>query len=105
MAVTPFNERLTLAAGGNTVFTAGSGGAIVTNIILCNTSSSAVTVTITLRDKTNTNSVPFVSGAAIPANGTVTFDIKQHLVGTNGTVIATPSSGSVLAMHVSGVNL
>lgn len=83
---------------GTTLYTVPSGRtAIVTNIAVTNTSSSAGTFTISLAGTT------LHTTAAIAANSTVYIDLKQVLVATN--VIAGGASATSINFHISGIEV
>lgn len=71
--------------------------AIVTNIVVDNTSASAQTFTI------NLNGVALLSAASIDANASAFFDLKQALTATQ-TVTGSASATSV-TFHISGVEI
>ena len=66
---------------------------LINSIVICNTSASQQTYSITL------NSIALTSSAIIPANDTVVLDIKQ--VVPTGQVVS--FSGVSCAFHCSGV--
>lgn len=70
---------------------------IVTNIVVDNTSASAQTFTI------NLDGVQLLSSAAIDANASVFFDLKQALA-TTKTITGLASATSV-TFHISGVEI
>ena len=71
--------------------------AVVSNIIVANTSSSAQTFTL------NLNGTALFSGATIAANSTALFDLKQVLA-TTQTISGLASATSV-NFHISGVEI
>jgi hypothetical protein len=70
---------------------------IVTNIVVDNTSASAQTFTI------NLNGTALLSSAAIDANASAFFDLKQALA-TTQTITGLASATSV-TFHISGVEI
>lgn len=70
---------------------------IVTNIVVDNTSASAQTFTI------NLDGIALLSSAAIDANASAFFDLKQALAATK-TITGLASATSV-TFHISGVEI
>jgi hypothetical protein len=70
---------------------------VVTNIVVTNSASSAATFTITL------DSVDLFKDAAIAANSTAMFDLKQVLATTK--IIAGLASATTVRFHISGVEI
>jgi len=70
---------------------------VVTNIAVTNTAGSGATFTITLDGK------DIISSAAIAANTTALFDLKQVLAATK--VIAGFASATTVNFHISGVEI
>ena len=71
--------------------------AIVTNIVVTNTASSAATFTLKL------NGTDIATTAAIAANSLATFDIKQVLDATE--LIEGSASAVTVNFHISGVEV
>jgi hypothetical protein len=71
--------------------------AVVTNIVVTNSAASAATFTITL------DSIDLFKDAAIAANTTVAFDLKQVLATTK--IIAGLASATTVRFHISGVEI
>jgi len=71
--------------------------AVITNIVMCNPTTSSVTASILLNDVDLLGSVP------IAANTSVFFDLKQVLPATQ-TIKGLASSTSV-DFHISGVEI
>ena len=71
--------------------------AIVTNIVIDNTSASEQTVTI------NLNGVALISAAPVAASASAFFDLKQTLA-TTQTITGSASATSV-TFHISGVEI
>jgi len=70
---------------------------VVTNIVVTNTAATAATFTITL------DGVDLFKDAAIAANSTAGFDIKQVLATTK--IIAGLASATTVRFHISGVEI
>lgn len=70
---------------------------IVSNIVVTNTAATAATFTITL------GGTSLFTTAAIPANSTALFDLKQVLAATQ--VIAGFASAVTVSFHFSGVEI
>lgn len=73
-----------------------STSAIVTNIVVSNTSSSGETVTINLAG------VPVISGGVVNGNDAIVLDIRQVLAA--GDQI-TGSGGTNIRIHIGGVEI
>lgn len=71
--------------------------AIVTNIVVTNTGSSAYTFDLAL------DGVKFAAGTTIAANSIATFDIKQVLATTK--TIQGGASNAAVNFHISGVEV
>jgi hypothetical protein len=69
----------------------------VTNIVICNPTTAAVTASIAL------NSIDLLGSVSIAANTTAFFDLKQVLDATQ-TISGSASSTSV-DFHISGVEI
>lgn len=90
--------RTAAATSNTTLYTVpASTTAIVTNIVVDNTSGSAQTFTI------NLDGVALLSSAAIDANASAFFDLKQVLA-TTKTITGSASATSV-NFHISGVEI
>ena len=76
----------------------GSNTGIITNIILSNKTGSTRTVTITV------GGFSFCTGLQVPANGTVNFDIRQVMTGSDAIYVAA-SSNSSIDVSISGVEV
>jgi len=70
---------------------------VVTNIVVTNSAATAATFTLTL------DSVDLFKDAAIAANTTAMFDMKQVLAATK--VIAGLASAVTVKFHISGVEI
>ena len=90
--------RIAAATSSTTLYTVPSSTtAIVTNILVANTAASAATFTITL------DGVEIFKDAAIAANTTASFDLKQTLATTK--IIAGLASATTVKFHISGVEV
>jgi len=90
--------RTAAATSSTTLYTVpASTTAVITNIAVTNTAATAGTFTIKL------DAVDLVSGAAIAANTTAFFDLKQVLATTK--VIAGSASATTVNFHISGVEI
>lgn len=90
--------RTAAATSNTTLYTVPSATtAIVTNIVVDNTSASAQTFSI------NLDGVALLSSAPIAANASAFFDLKQVLA-TTKTITGSASATSV-TFHISGVEI
>ena len=90
--------RTAAATTSTTLYTVPSSTtAIVTNILVANTATSAATFTMTL------DGVEIFKDAALAANSTATFDLKQTLATTK--IIAGLASATTVKFHISGVEI
>jgi hypothetical protein len=90
--------RIAAATSSTTLYTVpASTTAVVTNIVVTNSAASAATFTITL------DGVDLFKDAAIAANTTAGFDIKQVLATTK--IIAGLASAITVKFHISGVEI
>ena len=90
--------RTAAATSSTTLYTVpASTTTVVTNIVVTNSAASAATFTITL------DGVDLFKDAAIAANTTAGFDIKQTLATTK--IIAGLASATTVKFHISGVEL
>jgi hypothetical protein len=90
--------RTAAATSSTTLYTVPSSTTtIVTNIVVTNSAATAATFTITL------DSVDLFKDAAIAANSTATFDLKQTLATTK--IIAGLASATTVKFHISGVEI
>lgn len=71
--------------------------AVVTNIIITNTSSEPQTVTLEL------NGVPIILGGEVQANNAVVWDIKQVL--SELDIVSGYASSTDINFHISGVEI
>jgi hypothetical protein len=90
--------RTAAATSSTTLYTVPSSTTtVVTNIVVTNSASSAATFTITL------DGVDLFKTAAIAANSTAAFDLKQVLATTK--IIAGFASAITVNFHISGVEI
>jgi len=90
--------RGAFATSSGTLYTVpASTTAVVTNIIVTNSAASAATFTIQL------DAVDLFKDAAVAANSTATFDLKQVLTTTK--IIAGLASAITVKFHISGVEI
>lgn len=90
--------RTAAAVTNTTLYTVpASTTAIVTNIVVDNTSGTAQTFSI------NLDGIALLSSAAIAANASAFFDLKQALA-TTKTITGSASATSV-TFHISGVEI
>ena len=68
---------------------------VITNILLANTSSSAVAVTIAL------DGVVVIPATPVPANGSIALDCRQAL-DQGKTITGFAATGAVIGCHISG---
>lgn len=90
--------RTAAATSSTTLYTVPSGTtAIVTNIVVDNTAGTDATFTISL------DGVELLSNAAIAANASAFFDLKQVLAATK--TITGLASATTVKFHISGVEV
>lgn len=90
--------RTAATTTSSTLYTTPSGStAVVTNIVICNPTTAAVTASVLLND------IDLLGSVSIAANSTFAFDLKQVLPATQ-TIKALASSVSV-DFHISGVEI
>jgi hypothetical protein len=90
--------RTAAATTSTTLYTTPSGStAVVTNIVICNPTASAVTASMTI------NSVDFLGSVSIAANTSAFFDLKQVVPASQ--IIAGSASSTSVDFHISGVEL
>jgi hypothetical protein len=90
--------RTAAATSSTTLYTVPSATTtVVTNIVVTNSAATAATFTLTL------DAVDLFKDAAIAANTTAMFDMKQVLAATK--VIAGLASATTVRFHVSGVEI
>jgi hypothetical protein len=90
--------RIAAATSSTTLYTVpASTTAVVTNIVVTNSATSAATFTITL------DAVDLFKDVAIAASSTAMFDLKQVLTTTK--IIAGLASAITVKFHISGVEI
>jgi hypothetical protein len=90
--------RTAAATSSTTLYTVPSTTTtVVTNIVVTNSAATAATFTLTL------DSVDLFKDAAIAANTTAMFDMKQVLATTK--IIAGLASATTVRFHISGVEI
>jgi hypothetical protein len=77
--------------------TSGISSAVITDIVVTNTSSESQSVTV------NLSGVPIVGGSFLNPKDSVSFDIKQVL--PNGGTISSSASSSDVKLHISGIEI
>jgi hypothetical protein len=96
--VTKVLARTAAATSSTTLYTVPSATTtVVTNIVICNPTGSAVTASITL------NAIDLLGSVSIAANSSAFFDLKQVLNATQ--VIAGSASSTSVDFHISGVEI
>jgi hypothetical protein len=86
------------ATSSTTLYTVPSATtAVVTNIVICNPTGSAVTASMTI------NAIDLLGSVSIAANSSAFFDLKQVLDATQ--VIAGSASSTSVDFHISGVEI
>jgi hypothetical protein len=90
--------RTAAATSSTTLYTVPSATTtVVTNIVICNPTTSAVTASLLLND------IDLLGSVSVAANSTAFFDLKQVLP-TTQTIKGLASSTSV-DFHISGVEI
>jgi hypothetical protein len=90
--------RTAAATSSTTLYTAPSGTTtVVTNIVICNPTSSAVSASMTI------NAIDILGSVAIAANSSAFFDLKQVVPATQ--VIAGSATSTAVDFHISGVEI
>lgn len=90
--------RTAAATTSTTLYTTPAGStAVVTNIVICNPTASAVTASMTI------NSIDLLGSVSIAANSVFGFDLKQVIPATQ--ILAGSASSTSVDFHVSGVEL
>lgn len=87
----------TVPAGGQT---------IITNVVAANKTASVVTLTIQFGTGgyNSGTAFNFCNGLQVPANGTVNFDVRQVMTGSDAIYVAA-SSNSAIDVSISGVEV
>jgi hypothetical protein len=90
--------RTAAATTSTTLYTTPAGTtAVVSNIVICYPTTSAVTASLTI------NAIDFLGSVSIAANSSAFFDLKQGVPATQ--VIAGSASPTAVDFHVSGVEI
>ena len=90
--------RTAAATTSTTLYTVPAGTTtVVTNIVICNPTTSAVTASMTI------NAIDLLGSVSIAANSTAFFDLKQVIPATQ--VIAGSASTTAVDFHISGVEI
>jgi hypothetical protein len=96
--VTKALARTAAATSSTTLYTVpASTTTVISNIVVTNSAATAATFTITV------DSVDLFKDAAIAANSTAAFDLKQVLATTK--IIAGLASATTVRFHISGVEI
>ena len=96
--VTKVLARTAAATSSTTLYTVPSATTtVVTNIVICNPTASAVTASMTI------NAIDILGGVSIAANSSAFFDLKQVIPATQ--VIAGSASSTSVNFHISGVEI
>ena len=96
--VTKALARTAAATSSTTLYTVPAGTTtVVTNIVICNPTASAVTASMTI------NAIDLLGSVSIAANSTAFFDLKQVIPATQ--VIAGSASSTSVDFHISGVEI
>jgi hypothetical protein len=90
--------RTAAATSSTTLYTVPSATtAVVTNIVICNPTTSAVTASMTI------NAIDLLGSVSIAANTSAFFDLKQVIPTTQ--IIAGSASSTSVNFHISGVEI
>ena len=90
--------RVAASTSSTTLYTTPSGStAVVTNIVVSNPTTAAITATVTI------NSINLLGGISIGANSVFSFDLKQVIPATQ--IIAGLTSSTSATFHISGVEI
>jgi hypothetical protein len=90
--------RTAAATTSTTLYTVPAGTTtVVTNIVICNPTTSAVTASMTI------NAIDLLGSVSIAANSSAFFDLKQVIPATQ--VIAGSASSTSVDFHISGVEI
>ena len=96
--VTKALARVAAATSSTTLYTVPSATTtVVTNIVICNPTASAVTASMTI------NAIDLLGAVSIAANSSAFFDLKQVIPATQ--VIAGSASSTSVDFHISGVEI
>jgi hypothetical protein len=90
--------RTAAATTSTTLYTTPAGStAVVTNIVICNPTTAAVTASMTI------NSIDLLGSVSIAANSVFSFDLKQVIPAAE--VLAGSASTTAVDFHISGVEI
>jgi hypothetical protein len=90
--------RTAAATTSTTLYTTPSGStAVVTNIVVCNPTTAAITTSMTI------DSVDLLGSVSIAANSVFSFDLKQVIPATQ--ILAGSASSTSVDFHISGVEI
>jgi hypothetical protein len=90
--------RTAAATTSTTLYTVPSATTtVVSNIVICNPTTAAVTASMTI------NAIDLLGSVSIAANSTAFFDLKQVIPATQ--VIAGSASTTAVDFHISGVEI
>jgi hypothetical protein len=96
--VTKALARTAAATTSTTLYTVPSATTtVVSNIVICNPTTSAVTASMTI------NAIDLLGSVSIAANSSAFFDLKQVIPATQ--VIAGSASTTAVDFHISGVEI
>jgi hypothetical protein len=96
--VTKVLARTAAATSSTTLYTVPSATTtVVTNIVICNPTASAVTASMTI------NAIDLLGSVSVAANSSAFFDLKQVIPATQ--VIAGSASSTSVDFHISGVEI
>jgi len=96
--VTKALARTAAATSSTTLYTVPSATTtVVTNIVICNPTGSAVTASMTI------NAIDLLGSVSIAANSSAFFDLKQVIPATQ--IIAGSASSTSVDFHISGVEI
>jgi hypothetical protein len=96
--VTKALARVAAATSSTTLYTVPAATTtVVTNIVICNPTGSAVTASMTI------NAIDLLGAVSIAANSSAFFDLKQVIPATQ--VIAGSASSTSVDFHISGVEI
>jgi hypothetical protein len=90
--------RTAAATTSTTLYTAPSSTTtVITNIVICNPTTAAVSASMTI------NAIDILGSVAIAANSSAFFDLKQVVPATQ--VIAGSATSTAVDFHISGVEI
>jgi hypothetical protein len=96
--ITKVLARTAAATSSTTLYTVPSATTtVVTNIVICNPTASAVTASMTI------NAIDLLGSVSIAANSSAFFDLKQVIPATQ--IIAGSASSTSVDFHISGVEI